>query len=172
MFGNNKKQAAADKRAQVARDGGVTILTAGCHFAGKLYCKGATRIGGTIEGEIIAEGVLIVELEAVVNGVVKAEEIVVHGRIEGALNVSGRLEICSTADIQAEVTTPNLTIHEGAIFNGRTTMKRPAVSTETASRNGKNTKESKSLKSDTPRIDAEAERPGIKAARVPDISFA
>ncbi len=173
MFGNDKNQVAANKRVQPAtKDNGVTILTAGCHFAGKLYCKGATRIGGTIEGEIVAEGILIVEVDAVVNALVRAEEVVVHGRLEGSLTVQRRIEICSTADVQAEITTPNLVVHEGAIFNGRTSMKRAAVSAETATKNGKGHKEVKNTRSEPPRADNDSERSANIAARVPDISFA
>lgn len=173
MFGNDKNQVGATKRVQpVIKDSGVTILTAGCHFSGKLYCKGATRIGGTIEGEIVAEGILIVEVDAVVNAQVRAEEVVVHGRLEGALTVQRRIEICSTADVQAEITTPNLVVHEGAIFNGRTSMKRAAVATETTTKNGKGHKEIKNSRSEGPRVDHESERSANIAARVPDISFA
>lgn len=173
MFGNEKNQVAATKRAQPAvKDGGVTILTAGCHFSGKLYCKGATRIGGTIEGEIVAEGVLIVEVDAVVNAVVRAEEVVVHGRVEGSLTVLRRIEICATADVQAEISTPNLVVHEGAIFNGRTSMKRAAVVAEAGTRNGKGQKDGKNHRSEALRADHDSERTANIAARVPDISFA
>ena len=172
MFGNEKNQVVPTKRAQPAiKEGGVTILTAGCHFSGKLYCKGATRIGGTIEGEVVAEGVLIVEVDAVVNAVVRAEEIVVHGRLEGSLNVLRRIEICSTADVQAEITTPNLVVHEGAVFNGRTSMKRPAVVADSGHKHGKGAqKDSKHSKSES--LKAEHEPTPNMAARVPDISFA
>ena len=172
MFGTEKNQVVPTKRTQPAiKDGGVTILTAGCHFSGKLYCKGATRIGGTIEGEVVAEGVLIVEVDAVVNAVVRAEEIVVHGRLEGSLNVLRRIEICATADVQAEITTPNLVVHEGAIFNGRTSMIRPAIVTDSGHKNGKVAqKDSKNSKSESSKSDHES--PSNIAARVPDVSFA
>jgi cytoskeletal protein CcmA (bactofilin family) len=174
MFGNDKNNGPAPKRSSAAstKDGGVTILTSGCHFAGKLYCKGATRIGGTIEGEVIAEGLLIVEEDAVINAAVKAEEIVVHGRMEGNLTVQRKIEMCATADVQADIVTPNLLVHEGAIYNGRTTMKRAAAGAEHGKRDGKDHKDVKGRKFDSPKVDSDNDRSPLVAARVPDISLA
>ncbi len=174
MFGNDKNNGPAPKRSSATsnKDGGVTILTSGCHFAGKLYCKGATRIGGTIEGEVIAEGLLIVEEDAVINAAVKAEEIVVHGRMEGNLTVQRKIEMCATADVQADIVTPNLLVHEGAIYNGRTTMKRAVAGAEHGKRDGKDHKDVKGRKFDSPKVDSDNDRSPLVAARVPDISLA
>lgn len=173
MFGSDKNSSTSNKRntSMTAKDGGVTILTAGCHFAGKLYCKGATRIGGTIEGEVIAEGLLIVEEDAVINAAVKAEEIVVHGRMEGNLSVQKKIEMCATADVQADISTPNLLVHEGAIYNGRTTMKRQVAGADPGHREGKESKD-KGRKMETPKVDPSSERTPLVAARSPDVSLA
>jgi cytoskeletal protein CcmA (bactofilin family) len=132
MFGHEKSSNAAQKRGASAKDTGVTILTSGCHFTGKLYCRGATRIGGTIEGQVIAEGLLIIEDEAVVQGDVDAEDIVVHGRLEGKIVGRNRIEFCSSSDVDADVVTPSLVIHDGALFNGKTTMTRKVATTQSS----------------------------------------
>ena len=174
MFGSNKSQGTQAKRsAPVAgRDGGVTILTAGCHFSGKLYCKGATRIGGTIEGEVIAEGLLIVEEDAVINAQVNAEEIVVHGRMEGNLSVQRKIELCATSDVQADVSTPNLIVHEGAMYNGRTTMKRAVIASVNGTHDRKTIKDLVAVDAASIHSDSDSDHPTGIAARVPDISFA
>ena len=174
MFGNDRSQGFPSRRAfsHSGKDGGVTILTSGCHFAGKLYCKGATRIGGTVDGEVIAEGLLIVEEDAVINAQVKAEEVVVHGRVEGNLSVQRKIELCGTADVKADVITPNLVVHEGALYNGRTTMKRPAVAGEAGTREGKMGGESAIHTPTIAASDDAGDQSNGLAARVPDISFA
>jgi cytoskeletal protein CcmA (bactofilin family) len=140
MFGHDKSNSQSNsKRATQTKDLGVTILTSGCHFTGKLFCRGATRIGGTIEGQVIAEGLLVIEDAAVITGEVDAEDIVIHGRVEGKIQGRNRIELCSTADVHADVTTPGLVIHDGALFNGKTLMKRKVTAqTSTDSKsNGK-----------------------------------
>jgi cytoskeletal protein CcmA (bactofilin family) len=174
MFGSDKNQSFPSRRASSSsgKDGGVTILTAGCHFSGKLYCKGATRIGGTIDGEIIAEGLLIVEEDAVINAQVKAEEVVVHGRVEGNLTVQKKIEMCATADVQADITTPNLVVQEGALYNGRTSMKRAAVAGEAGTRDGKIVRDLNSNQPHVAALVSDNDQSNNIAARVPDISFA
>jgi cytoskeletal protein CcmA (bactofilin family) len=174
MFGSDKNQSFPSRRASSSsgKDGGVTILTAGCHFSGKLYCKGATRIGGTIDGEIIAEGLLIVEEDAVINAQVKAEEVVVHGRVEGNLTVQKKIEMCATADVQADITTPNLVVQEGALYNGRTNMKRAAASGEAGTRDGKIVRDLNANQPNVAALVSDNDQSNNIAARVPDISFA
>src|SRR5262245_2268512 len=73
MFTATKNQPPkASKKPAPGRDANaVTILTTGCHFSGKLYCRGASRIGGKIDGQIVSEGLLIVEEEAVITAEIK-----------------------------------------------------------------------------------------------------
>ena len=81
MFNNSGKQ--PPKKAKVAgKDLGPTILTAGCHFNGKLYCRGTSRIGGRVEGHIVSEGLLIIEEEAHIVAEIKAAEAVIQGRVK------------------------------------------------------------------------------------------
>ncbi len=127
--GDKRVGASASKRRGVGlQESAVTILTSGCHFTGKLYCKGSSRIGGRIEGEIISEGLLIIEEGANINANVKAEETIVHGRFTGRLEASVKVEFAETASFEGDLETPSLLVNEGAQFNGRVTMQSvPAV---------------------------------------------
>jgi cytoskeletal protein CcmA (bactofilin family) len=180
MFGSDKNQSSVTNQAsgkKGARDAGVTILTSGCHFTGKLYCRGATRIGGTIEGQVVAEGLLVVEEEAVITGEVDAEDVVIHGRIEGKIEGRNRIEFCSTADVHAEVTTPSLVVHDGALFNGRTTMKKKvAAATDTTKGQQKSFKLMGGKKGEQgPNVPMQEGQtkplPDIKAARIHDFDL-
>lgn len=122
MFSPSKKTAVKPVKKEPTRDYAVTILTNGCHFSGKLYCKGSTRIGGRIDGEIISEGLLILEEEAVVNADIQADEIVVQGKVQGTVKAHSRVELSASCTFSGDVATPSLVIEEGARFNGRSTM--------------------------------------------------
>ena len=127
MFSSIKKSdRAAQRRAASSRDAhAVTILTSGCHFSGKLHCRGASRIGGKIEGQIISEGLLIIEEEAQVHAEIVAEEAVIKGQVTGKIQASRRLELAATSQVHGDLQTPVLLIREGAAFTGHaTTLKR------------------------------------------------
>jgi len=124
FFNSTKTTGVTSTKRFGSNESAVTILTSGCHFSGKLYCKGSSRIGGKIEGELISEGVLIIEEGAVIDAVVKAEEIIMHGKFTGRLQASMKVEFTNTSVFDGEVETPSLLIHEGAQFNGQIKMSR------------------------------------------------
>lgn len=102
---------------------GVSILGASCHFQGRMICKGVSRIGGIVQGELQSEGLLIIEDGARVEGLVEADEIVVQGKVEGKTVVSKRIEFTSTGKFTGELFAPRLFVTEGAKINGQLTMK-------------------------------------------------
>lgn len=124
MFTQSKAQPPkpTKKPAQGRDANAVTILTTGCHFSGKLYCRGASRIGGKIEGQIVSEGLLIVEEEAVITAEIKADEAIIQGRVQGKLQATGRVELCASSQFDGDIITPVLVVREGAQFNGHATM--------------------------------------------------
>lgn len=110
------------KPKPAVRDSAVTILTAGCHFNGKLYCRGSSRIGGRVEGTIISEGLLVIESEALIEADVIAEDVIIQGTVTGRVEAKNRLELTPSSVFEGELVTPSLVIHEGARFNGSASM--------------------------------------------------
>lgn len=131
MFSStSQKQQPQKRRPNPVKDTAVTILTSGCHFNGKLYCRGASRIGGRIEGQVVSEGLLIIEEDAMITAEVKADEAIIQGTVSGKLEARGRVELCATAKFDGDIVTPVLVVKEGAAFNGRSTMTVTDVSNE------------------------------------------
>ncbi len=123
VFGDRKSSASnKGRQGASAKDVGVTILTAGCHFEGKFYCQGASRIGGRIDGEIVSEGLLIIEEGAVVTAKILADEAIVQGTVYGEIRIKKKIELASTCKVKGNIIAPCLNIQEGAILNGTTTM--------------------------------------------------
>ncbi len=123
FFSKNKRAGTLNSiRRSISDESAVTILTSGCHFNGKLYCKGSSRIGGRIEGEIISEGTLILEESAVIEADVKAEDVILHGKCTGTFVVSSKIELSESAVFDGDLETPSLTIQQGAKFNGQIKM--------------------------------------------------
>lgn len=122
MFRGTNDQQPKRKTDTREKDTSVTILTSGCHFSGKLYCRGSSRIGGKIEGQIISEGLLIVEEEAIISAEITADEAVIQGKVNGRLEATGRVQLAASCQFEGDIITPCLVIQEGARFNGNATM--------------------------------------------------
>ena len=104
------------------KNNGVTILSSGSYFQGKLYCKHSSRIAGRVEGQIISEGLLIIEEGTQINADIKTDEVVIQGVVKGELQATGRVDLTKTSRFEGDITTPTLVIQEGAKFNGRCFM--------------------------------------------------
>ena len=105
-----------------AKDNVVTILNSGCHFSGRLYCRGASRIGGRVEGRIVSEGLLIIEEGAVVVAEIQAEEVIVQGAVKGTIIANNRIELSPSSRVDGDLKTPALVVQQGAAFTGRSIM--------------------------------------------------
>ncbi|MDD9951967.1 MAG: polymer-forming cytoskeletal protein [Zetaproteobacteria bacterium] len=122
MIFSDKGSNKSGRRSGGVGDSGVTILTPGCHFKGKLHCRGASRIGGKIEGEVISEGLLIIEEEAEIKAKITADEAIVQGKVLGSLVSYKRVKLTETCVFQGDIQTPSLVVNDGAIFNGNSQM--------------------------------------------------
>ena len=92
-------------------------------FKGDVDTKGTIRIDGTVEGNVSADWVVIGE-KAHVRGDISSRGIVVGGKIDGNLRAKEIVEIRSKGQVCGEIHTSKLTIIEGAVFEGRSSMQR------------------------------------------------
>ncbi|MGE0171448.1 MAG: polymer-forming cytoskeletal protein [Oligoflexales bacterium] len=166
MFNNNQKKPVS-KASNEMDNVGVTILTKGCEFNGKLFCRGSTRIGGKVEGEIVSEGLLIIEEHASIRANIKADEIVVQGRVNGKVEARTRVELCPSATFEGDVMTPILVVKEGAHFDGRSQMI-PAEVQQTGTT--QQIRREKHNKQSEPKISALDNSPEVAAAmKLPEV---
>lgn len=102
-------QAAQAIRSSLGPDTSIT---------GKLSFSAPTRIDGKLKGEIRATDLLIIGEQAVVEGAVRARELILHGEVQGDVFGSDRVEIVAGGRLSGSVHTPQLVVCEGALLNG------------------------------------------------------
>jgi len=113
-----------DKSRAAAEDGNATsgYLGKGSRVVGSLSFEGPARVEGAVEGEITAQDVLTIGETAVVNAKILGNAVVIQGRVTGDVTARKRLEIRATGRLVGNITTPNLVIHDGVVFEGQCTM--------------------------------------------------
>ena len=79
--------------------------------------KGALAINGTVSADIHCEHLTIGD-QAHITGEVAADEIHIHGKVEGIVRGS-QVTLHQTADVDADIKSQFLSIERGAIFDGR-----------------------------------------------------
>ncbi|GBE00176.1 polymer-forming cytoskeletal [bacterium BMS3Abin07] len=90
-------------------------------FKGEINTSGTIRVDGTIEGNVISDWVVLGE-KGNIKGDVVSNGIIVGGKIEGNIKAKEIIEVKNKGKIIGDILTPKLTIVEGGIIEGKTSM--------------------------------------------------
>ncbi len=99
-----------------------TILGKGCVLNGDFNADGSARIDGTVNGNVIVKGMLILGVDGKIIGDIEATGVIVGGHVIGNINAPEKLEISSHAKVFGDIKTKILVIDEKAIFQGKCDM--------------------------------------------------
>lgn len=100
-----------------------SFIGANSNFKGDIDTKGTLRVDGTTEGNANADWVILGE-KAIMKGNISARGIIVGGRVEGNMSAKEIVEIKSKGQVFGDIFTSKLTIVDGGIFEGRSSMQK------------------------------------------------
>ncbi len=98
-----------------------SFIGANSTFKGDIDTKGTLRVDGIVDGNIVADWVVLGE-KSHAKGDITARGIVVGGRIDGNIKAKEIVEIKNKGQLFGEIFTGKLVIAEGGIFDGRSRM--------------------------------------------------
>jgi cytoskeletal protein CcmA (bactofilin family) len=99
----------------------VAFLDRGSKVSGKLHFEGAARIDGDLDGEVDGKEITIGE-SAVATAQIRADSIVVSGKVKGDITATQRVDLRPTAKVAGNITSPKVIVHDGAVFEGHCSM--------------------------------------------------
>ena len=98
----------------------AALLGDGAEFAGKLLFEGRVRIDGKFKGEIASDDVLIVGSQAEVEAKIEVGSLIVlGGTVRGEIRAAKSVELHAPAKVYGNITTPQLMIDRGVLFQGQ-----------------------------------------------------
>lgn len=115
---------AAELSAASAADRSVMTLGKLLTFKGEMSADEDMIFLGRMEGSITHTESLTIGVGGVVIGNLKAKLLVVKGTVEGDLEASEAIVIAPTAVVTGDLSSPRISIVEGAMFNGSVRMTR------------------------------------------------
>jgi cytoskeletal protein CcmA (bactofilin family) len=89
---------------------------------GDLHFEGSGRIDGRVEGKIIVKGTLTLGEEGMISSEIEGDTVIIGGKVEGKIVGRQKVQLMKTAVVNADVTTPCVSIEEGAQLNGSCKM--------------------------------------------------
>ena len=99
-----------------------TILSEDIDFSGTLNFDKPFLIRGKLSGEIIANGLLMVDEGAIVEANINAPRVIIKGSVKGDVTASEKVEVTITGKLVGNVMAPEIFMETGCTFNGRCTM--------------------------------------------------
>jgi cytoskeletal protein CcmA (bactofilin family) len=98
----------------------ATVIGRSLLIRGELSGSHDLLIQGDIEGVVRLPGArLTVQPEGHVRAIIVAQDLVVFGRVEGEMRVTGRVELRSGSVVRGDIFAAGISIEEGAALRGR-----------------------------------------------------
>ena len=102
-----------------------TIIGKGTVVEGSISVASSVLINGTLDGPLTTTGTVRVGTDGIVRGDVTARKAFVGGRIEGKLTAEEIVILGPESHLLGDLVTAQLTIEEGAVFDGQCVMLPP-----------------------------------------------
>lgn len=108
-----------DKRHEAEK-----VLDVDASMQGTLVFKDPVnlKINGRFEGVLNTKGSLMIGEQATVNADITGESIIIAGTVNGNITALKDLKLIAPARVRGDITTPMLSIAEGAMFDGNSKM--------------------------------------------------
>jgi cytoskeletal protein CcmA (bactofilin family) len=96
-----------------------TILGREVEHVGVIEGRHNYVVHGRVEGDCDIDGVLLIGPECLWVGNIKADTVIVKGRVEGRIHVQFKIEVRPSARIKGDLSGPLIAVAEGAVLQGR-----------------------------------------------------
>lgn len=110
------------KNEMTTSTGVHNVLASGTSLIGNIYSEEDFRIDGTIEGNIVSKGKIIVGPQSSITGNIECVNVELHGRLAGDIACSGTVILRNSANLTGNIETQSLEIEPGALFWGTCSM--------------------------------------------------
>jgi cytoskeletal protein CcmA (bactofilin family) len=91
-------------------------------LVGRLQIEGDLRVGGRLEGEVLATGDVEIGDMAKVKASVAGRKVNIRGHVSGHVTASERLVVARTGSLFGDVRVARLVVQDGATFSGNVSM--------------------------------------------------
>jgi cytoskeletal protein CcmA (bactofilin family) len=122
---------ATEPSRDTARSSEVATIGKSVVVKGELSGSEDLVVDGEVEGSIALRGQsLTIGPNGRVRANVEARNVILHGRVDGDIHASERVELRKSASLSGDITTARISIEDGAFFKGTIDIQKPEPGTK------------------------------------------
>ena len=119
------------RRRNPAGSNGLTaFIDEGSEIEGRYTFSGTVMLNGRFKGEISTTDTLIIGEKGVMNGDIRAGQVLISGEVVGNVSAAERVELKRTARVFGDVEAPIIVVEEGVLYEGHCRMTKANPNTE------------------------------------------
>ena len=103
----------------------LSIIGSSVRITGDIVTSGSIRVDGKVEGNVTAEGNMILGDSGEIKGNVKGKSVSLGGKVEGLVIGLEKVTLEAKSSLLGDITSKTLVIEPGAFFNGKSNMGTP-----------------------------------------------
>src|SRR5271166_2223940 len=113
-------------RSEAPRSVDIATIGKSVIVKGELSGSEDLYVDGEVEGSISLRGQsLTIGPNGRVRANIEARNVIVHGRVDGNISASERVELRKSASLSGDITTARISIEDGAFFKGTIDIQKP-----------------------------------------------
>lgn len=121
---------AAEPMRDSLRSGEVATIGKSVVVKGELSGSEDLVVDGEVEGSIALRGQsLTIGPNGRVRANIEARNVIVHGRVDGDIHATDRVELRKSASLSGDISTARISIEDGAFFKGTIDIQKPEPGT-------------------------------------------
>lgn len=164
-MGAAAKPRQASAQLSQARGAGGSRFGKSVKVKGEIHCEEDLFVDGIVEGVInIANNELVIGANSKVNADINCRSLVLHGSLQGKVNIAERIEITKSGCLEGSLVTKRIVIEDGGLFRGTSSIHAPKKPAPAVAAKQVEAKEAENRAAVRPRPAQSAARP---AAPVP-----
>jgi cytoskeletal protein CcmA (bactofilin family) len=119
-----KEKPVSKTNAEFGRGGELnTMIGKGTVVQGDMRVQNSIRVDGKVNGNITSTDTVQIGKEGEVEGHIHARHALLAGRVSGNILTQGKVLLETKAVVLGDIRAARLVVEEGAVFNGKCTMK-------------------------------------------------
>lgn len=122
LSGEEKNLQSAERLGEESYSNLRSAFSPGTFIQGKLSFESPVKVDGQLHGELFSTALVVIGEKGSIDVRAEVESLVVFGTVKGKIRARKRIEVLPGGDLNAEIDTPVLVIHEGGLMNGECRM--------------------------------------------------